>query len=864
MKRFSKLRLGFIGLFLGAVLFVFGISQGGLQAAENQFQQGIVRYQAGDWRGAIGLWQHSLSQHPEQAIEQKRTTWQYLARAYQQLGELQRAIDTFDTLFTSYPATQDNAQRSRILAEKAQIFADLGQYRRAIALLCETPSFTACRSDSALALAQQSKDAVGEAAALGSLGTVYYLQGDYDLALTALQQSQTIAERINNVDYLMSIREHLGNLYSSLAMRDARYLKFSMQAQDQASMQRFQQRRDQHYQQAIAAFSQSLNLAQQQQDLPSQVRARLGLMIPLSRQRSSLGAAELNQVTTAIQQLPNSREKSYALIKLAGSLAQVAANSDVGLASDYCANVDTQPYLKNARDVAQAIADRETSSFAIGLLGHQAECDGDRTAALNLTQQAALLTTRDEVRYLWEWQTGRILQAQNQPVAALDAYDRSVNSLSQIQGNIAAANRDLRLDFQENSEAIYRQLAILRFAQADRQPLQQQQTQLSLAASALDGLRLVELQNYLGSQCEIPIATASLTAANAKTATFQSLLLDDRLVILARLPEANGTSKLKFHQVALDRSTVMNRVNAFRRQLEQRSDRENQFEASAQELYRWFIQPFEADLAARSIQTLVFVQDDILRTVPMAALSDGQNFLVQRYEIANTASLQLPRPQPQQDYQTQILAFGLTQPAAIDDKTFFSPLGAVQTEVATIQKVIDRSNSFLDEDFTPERLQTELKRSRPRILHLATHARFGFDARETFLVTGRATSQAFNSVVSLNDVYKLLRSNQSDSLPLELLALTGCDTAAGSSRDALGIAGVAVQAGAQSAIASLWQIDDAATAKLVVQFYQNLRDGMSKSAALQEAQRSWLKDNPTGSYRHPGYWAPFILVGNWL
>jgi CHAT domain-containing protein len=863
MKQFLKFRIGLLTLFLSMVLFVIGVSPGRSQAAEPQFQQGILRYQSGDWRGAIGLWRNSLS-HNSGSLEQKRTTLQYLARAYQQVGELQQAIDVFDRLLSSYTALQDNAQRSRILTEKAQTLADLGQYQRAIALLCETPSFATCRGDSALALAQQSNDALAEAATFGSLGTVYYLQGNYDLALTALQRSQAIAQRINNIDYLMSIREHLGNLYSSLAMRDARYLKFAMQAQDQASVQRFQQRRDQHYQQAIAAFSQSLDLAQQQQDVPSQVRARLGLMLPTGRQLSKLGPKELDETTTAIQQLPNSREKAYALIKLAGSLAQLAANSDVGLASDYCPNIDIQPYLKGARDVAQAIGDRETESFAIGLLGHQAECGGDPTAALNLTQQAALLTTRDEVRYLWEWQAGRILQAKQQPIAALAAYDRAVTNLSQIQGNIAAANRDLRLDFQENSEAIYRQLATLRFAQADQQTPQQQQTPLALAASALDGLRLVELQNYLGSQCEIPIAPASLTAANAKTATFQSLLLDDRLVILARLPEANGTSTLKFHQVALDRLAVTHRVNQFRRQLEQRSDRENQFEASAQELYRWFIQPFEADLEARSIRTLVFVQDDILRTVPMAALSDGERFLVEDYEIANTASLQLPRPQPQRDYQTQILAFGLTQPAAIDEKTFFSPLGSVQTEVATIQKVIDRSNGFLDQDFTPERLQTELKRSRPRILHLATHARFGFDARETFLVTGRAASQAFNAVLSLNDLDKLLRSNQSDALPLELLALTGCDTAAGSSRDALGIAGVAVQAGAQSAIASLWQIDDAATAKLVVQFYQNLRNSMSKSAALQKAQRSWLKANPTGSYRHPGYWAPFILVGNWL
>jgi CHAT domain-containing protein len=358
------------------------------------------------------------------------------------------------------------------------------------------------------------------------------------------------------------------------------------------------------------------------------------------------------------------------------------------------------------------------------------------------------------------------------------------------------------------------------------------------------------------------VTQQSLTAVNAQTAVFQSLILDDQILVLAILPEANGKSILKLHQIPSDRPTTLNTVNTFRCRLEQRSDRENQFQEQAQQLYDWFIRPFAPDLTARSIQSLVFIHDGILRTVPMAVLSDGQQFLVEQYAIANTASLFLPSPPPSPERNRKILAFGLTQPATTNANTSFPPLESVQAEIAGIQATIPNSNGLLDQDFTRERLQSELQTERPQILHLATHAQFGFDAQETFLVTGRDSSQPYNGTVSLNDLYQLLRSSQTAAAPLELLTLTGCETAAGSSRDALGIVGVALQAGAQSAIASLWQVEDAATAQLVVQFYQNLQAGQSQSEAQRSAQRSWLAANPEGRYRHPGYWAPFVLVRN--
>ena len=98
--------------------------------------------------------------------------------------------------------------------------------------------------------------------------------------------------------------------------------------------------------------------------------------------------------------------------------------------------------------------------------------------------------------------------------------------------------------------------------------------------------------------------------------------------------------------------------------------------------------------------------------------------------------------------------------------------------------------------------------------------------------------------------------------PIELLTLSACQTAVGDEKAALGLGGIAVKAGARSALATLWYINDYASSKLIQEFYINLKDAKnSKAVALQAAQLSLIKD---ARFKHPSYWAPFLLIGNWL
>jgi CHAT domain-containing protein len=154
-------------------------------------------------------------------------------------------------------------------------------------------------------------------------------------------------------------------------------------------------------------------------------------------------------------------------------------------------------------------------------------------------------------------------------------------------------------------------------------------------------------------------------------------------------------------------------------------------------------------------------------------------------------------------------------------------------------------------------LQQELNEDVYPILHIATHGEFGYDSKDTFLVTGN------NGKLTITDLDGIIRRVRRGDRLVELLALTACQTAVGDERASLGLAGVAVQAGVKSALASLWSIDDASTAMFVNQFYANLRDpSISKAEALRTAQQGLIEKG--GQYAHPFYWAAFILIGNWL
>jgi CHAT domain-containing protein len=296
--------------------------------------------------------------------------------------------------------------------------------------------------------------------------------------------------------------------------------------------------------------------------------------------------------------------------------------------------------LNQAIAVAQRINNAPAKSFALGRLGHFYECQQDFARAIDLTQQAQFAAQSQDSRYLWDWQTGRILQAQGKTTAAIGAYENSVKALKSIRADLALASRDVQFDFRDVVEPVYRELMELQLNAIPTNQTLTQQANLEPALATIDGLRLAELQNYLGEDCTITPSATPIALVNEQTAVVSTIILKDRVAVILTLP--NAASIVRW--ITAPSQTVRATVNDLRLKLENRSDLTNSYQAPAQQLYDWLIRPFAQELQAAQIETLVFIQDGILRSIPMTALYDGKQFLVEQYAIASTLSFSLIDP----------------------------------------------------------------------------------------------------------------------------------------------------------------------------------------------------------------------------
>jgi CHAT domain-containing protein len=261
------------------------------------------------------------------------------------------------------------------------------------------------------------------------------------------------------------------------------------------------------------------------------------------------------------------------------------------------------------------------------------------------------------------------------------------------------------------------------------------------------------------------------------------------------------------------------------------------------------LRPSEEALKSNHVSTLVFVPDGALRDLPIAALHDGQQYLIEQYSIALTPGLQLLQPQPLPQRRLRALVAGLSQ-----TRQGFPALPNVVFEVEQIESEI-ATQVLLNQSFTNTALQSRIHSSSVSIVHLATHGQFSSNADDTFILT-------WDNRINAKQLNQILQSRDGNLNPIELLVLSACETATGDRRAALGMAGVAVRSGARSTLATLWSVSDRSTALFMSQFYQELdQPGVTKVEAVRRAQLALLRQS---EYQSPFYWAPFVLLGNWL
>lgn len=699
--------------------------------------------------------------------------------------------------------------------------------------------------------ARAAGDADAEARALLGEARTYLALGRAPLATQRLANAHDIVLEHKNAALLGQVLAALGNAQSLTGdtgkARESleRALTLGMERNDQDLIARsandlarleideeHHKRAAELYQQAMAAARTGGNREFEATAAVNLARVRLGQ----SQRTEALSLAE-----RLVRALPNSHVRAQALI----SVARLHSSSLDTAGKPESTRAKAAAALEEAADNARKLGDRRTLSYALGYRGALEETSGNTNAALGLSRDAARearLADAPESLYLWEWQTGRLLRSLGDEEAALTAYRVAVGNLEKIRLDLAARGNTT---FRKQAGPIYIEMADLLIRRAGRASEPKlAEVDLREARQAVEALKGAELEDYFQDECVAALKskTRGIDSLAAGTAALYPIVLPDRLAILVSLPDG-----LRAYSTPVGAKRFESEVRALRQMLEKRTTRE--YLVHARQVYDWLVRPLEPDLARAGIKTLVFVPDGALRNIPLAALHDGKSFLVERYGVATSPGLTLTDPRPLSNVKPRLLMAGLTEPVQ-----GFPALPSVADEITGIASThpgkILRDQSFQTEGFSHELA------SRPyTIVHVASHGEFGASAQETFLLT-------HDGRITLNQLEAQLGGTAYRDQPVELLTLSACQTAAGDDRAALGLAGIAVKAGARSALATLWSVNDAASSQLVGDFYHQLGlPSSNKAAALREAQKAMMADR---RYRHPYYWSPFLLIGNWL
>ena len=571
-------------------------------------------------------------------------------------------------------------------------------------------------------------------------------------------------------------------------------------------------------------------------------------------------------IQTGLGQLPTSRATIEIQLNATNSLTTLRNH----LSATDSATEQLEPtwselsqVLAIAVDQATQLNDSRTASYAMGQLAHIYELNGRWTDAQSLTRQAiSLIDSKDiqaeDVLYRWEWQLGRIFAQQGKREEAIAAYDSAYKTLKTIRGNLISINADVQFSFRDNVKPVYREFADLLLLKSANDP-NTAQSNLKRATAVIDDLQLVELENFLGCNLSSRLQLSEKTV-DPTAAIIYPIILPDRIEVILKLP---NTDELHQYTQFASAQEVDNTLRRLSFELT-KPYRSPIGKGLGQRVYDWIIKPLKQDLETAHIKTLVFALDGALRSVPMAALYNEETigdettktYLIEEYALAVTPGLDLIEPQPLKQISLETLAFGLSQLRDdFPEHQGFSSIPFVENELKEIESYVS-IESFLNQSFTASSLEEQTQALRFPILHLATHGQFSSDPSETFILT-------WDERVGVNQLSAMLRQrDQRELKPIELLILSACQTATGDDRATLGLAGMAVQSGARSTLATLWSVDDISTAEVMSGFYQELSRTdvtLTKAEALQRAQVQLLKQNVP-----PHSWAPYILIGNWL
>ncbi|RCJ25595.1 hypothetical protein A6V25_20855 [Nostoc sp. ATCC 53789] len=538
-------------------------------------------------------------------------------------------------------------------------------------------------------------------------------------------------------------------------------------------------------------------------------------------------------------------ESIYAQLNIAQSLVQIDQN--IQLKQLFFSKKDNPLSISlklanKANTLAQKLNNNRAESYALGTiatiyysLGKTLEATQYFEKAMGLAQSVQAW----DIAYEWQWQLGRLYRVLRKVNKANKVYESAINSLEQVRGNLLGVNPEIQFNFKDKVEPIYHEYMELLFSQDE--------VKSKRAVEIQEKLKLAEIENFL--QCgRLNLSSSSNEQSPKELFPIIYLIkLRKQVEVVVRTPKNFYRHTVELKQIA---DPIDNLLKIVQQKQFIRTESVNYFIYS-QTIYNLLFSPIKQYLPNSG--SLGFVLDSYFQNLPIDMLHDGKKYLTDSYSIITASSSQQLQNNSAKFKISNILIGGISQPSpSLNDPSVpknLPVLPEVKAEIENIKKSTASILTLIDSDFTSHSFQQKIEKNSFSLIHLSTHAQFSSDPEQTFVLT-------WDKPLHIKDL-KFLLKNEGETI--NLLVLSACQTAKGDKRSALGIAGIAVQAGARSTLASLWLVDADSTALLMEEFYKGLKNGLALPEALRLAKLSLLSSE---KYFHPYYWAGFILVGN--
>jgi CHAT domain-containing protein/Tfp pilus assembly protein PilF len=807
---------------------------------------GIAYSSLGQYEKAIEYHQQSLAIKRE--IDDRHgeaNSLGNLGNAYGSLGQYEKAIEFYQQSLEIAREIKDRRGEANSLGNLGNTYGSLGQYPKAIEYLQQS-----------LEIAREIKDRRGEAKSLGYLGITYQSLGQYQKAVEYYQQSLAIKKDIGDRGGEASSLGNLGLTYYFLGQ----------------------------YQKAIEYHEQSLSIARE-------IKYRQGEAASLG----NLGIAyqSLGQYPKAIEYL----QQTLTIVReIKDRSGEANALGSLGIAyyslGQYPKAIE---YQQQSLSIAREIGDRSSEANSLGNLGIVYRSLGQYQKAIEYHQQSLAINREIGDR------AGEALSLNNlgvayrdnkQPAEAITNLEASLNIYLDMRGGLL---RDDRKDFLASNERTVNNLATILIQQnqpekafewlnlattadladynrlinakvadpdaqkaldnwnTDNRQLEGMRRQLQDKYSEELAQQIRQFEEKVYKNAEIigqkyPEIAELFETKPTDIAQLQKNIAPDTLVIQP-VPLRDKVAlflvtreKLIVIQSDAKRDDFNQLVSEYRTQL---ADYKNaDYLVTGSKLYEILIRPIESQIATSSPKNIAIIATGQLRYIPFETLYDKKNdqVLLEKYPIYYLTRISTSTPPATERKPLQGLAFANPKPTQEE-------LKGTEIEAETISKIFPGSEKYLGTNATLDIFKKQAFRF--PILHLGTHGCFDLAGCPNLGMQANTILFANKEQYNIADAALLGLKNT------ELITLSACQTAKeanGDGQEISGLAYVLERAGAKSVIASLWDAEDNTSAEIMTQFYQNLKNGMTKSEAMQKAKLSQIKS-------HPFFWSPFILIG---